>query len=120
MRKNFTSGTLRQIGIIIHNTKMNEDVKHDLEFYPQVRERKNKNIYIARKLNKKYNVQLGIGEDRLKNLIEDAMTMDRAWRYCLQHYPKLRGSDYADKKVLEQEKQIELGYEPQINKPYKE
>lgn len=85
------------------------DIKHDLEFYPALRERKNKNRYIAVKLERKY--KTGISVEKMMDIIFDAVTMDRGWRYILQHYPKLRGSDYGDKKVLEQSKKVELGYE---------
>lgn len=86
-----------------------KDVKHDLEFYPALRERKNKNRYIATKLERKYKTGLSI--EKLIDIVVDASSSDRSWRYILQHYPKLRGSDYEDKKVLEQAKKVELGYE---------
>ncbi len=86
-----------------------KDIKHDLNFYPKLRERKNKNWYIAVKLQKKYHTGLSI--DKLIEIAVDAATLDRGWRYCLQHYPHLRGTDYEDKKVLEQAQITKLGYQ---------
>lgn len=86
-----------------------KDVKHDLEFYPQLRERKNKNRYIAIKLEKKYKTGLSIST--LIDIAVDASTLDRGWRHILQNNPRLRGSDYGDKKTLELNKKAELGYE---------
>ncbi len=85
------------------------DIEHDMKFYPQARERKNKNKYIARKLEKKHHT--GVPESVLAEIVADVLGMDRGWRYVLQHNPKLRGTDYEDKKVLEQEKKGELGYQ---------
>lgn len=90
-----------------------KDIKHDLEFYPALRERKNKNRYIAVKLEKKYKTGLPI--EKLIEIAIDASTIDRGWRYILQHTPRLRGKDYDEKKVLEQNKKIELGYEGGID-----
>lgn len=86
-----------------------KDIKHDLEFYPQLRERKNKNRYIATKLQRKYKTNLSI--ETLTQIAMDASSYDRGWRYILQHHPRLRGTDYGDKKVLEDAKKVELGYE---------
>jgi len=85
-----------------------KDVKHDLEFYPALRERKNKNRYIAVKLEKKYKTGLPI--EKLIQIAVDASTLDRGWRYILQHHPRLRGKDYGDKDALEGKKKAELGY----------
>ena len=83
-------------------------VKHDLEFYPQLRERKNKNKYEAMKLERKHKTGLPIS--KIQALIEDAATLDRNWRHVLQNNPRLRGKDYEEKTKLEIEKQLELGY----------
>ena len=37
---------------------------------------------------------------------------DRAWRLVMSDREDLRGSDYSRKDVLEQEKELELGYAP--------
>lgn len=109
-----------------------DTIKGHLEKRPLARERKKKNQFIAFLLNKKYEseMQTGITIDILERLIVDAGSYDRAWRQVLQHEPTLRGTDYDDKTMLEQEKELELGYQPgikkdikkvgEITKPYKE
>ena len=54
---------------------------------------------------------------------------DRNFRQVLQECPELRGSDYSDKQSLEEDKMLQLGYQPKIKedkiikeiaKPYKD
>lgn len=87
-----------------------KDIKHDLEFYPALRERKNKNRYIAVKIKRKHSLQ-NVKTELLMEIVADVLLLDRGWRYILQHHPKLQGSDYGDKKALEQAKIGELGYQ---------
>jgi hypothetical protein len=49
----------------------------------------------------------------------DAASYDRQWRKLLAENESLRGSDYGDKKVLEDEKMVELGYQPGIEQTNK-
>lgn len=105
-------------------------MKDHLEKSPKARERKNKNRFIAWLLDKKYDAQMGLSVTQLEQLIVDASSYDRAWRQVEQYEEHLRGTDYNDKTHLEQEKEIELGYQPgiqsdikkvaEIAKPYKE
>jgi hypothetical protein len=89
----------------------NELIKEQLEKLPTARERKNKNRFIAWLLWKKYNLSnIPIDKETLEAIIVDTSTYDRAWRQVLEHNPSLRGSDYGEKTLLEQEKQVELGY----------
>lgn len=109
-----------------------EEMKGYLERMPKARERKNKNRFLATLMVRKYGSQMqtGMDADVIERLIVSASTYDRAWRQVLEHEPSLRGSDYDDKVVLEQEKELELGYQPgikkdikkvaEITKPYKE
>lgn len=87
---------------------MNNDIKKDLTGHPALRERKNKNRYIAIKLERKYHT--GLSTEALVNIIIDSSSMDRAWRKVLQDNPELRGTDYGDKDELEEKKVLELGY----------
>lgn len=83
-----------------------------LKDHPFTRERKNKNKFVARMLQKKYPNELeSISLQRLEEIVVDASTYDRAWRKVLQDNPSLRGTDYEEGTILAQEKQIELGYE---------
>lgn len=50
------------------------------------------------------------GKERAIDLFIEFMTMNRWWNKLLRDNEELRGKDYNDKKILEQEKQIELGY----------
>lgn len=80
---------------------------------PRFRERKNKNRGIANLILDHWaplTRLLMVKNDRLADIVGQVGSYDRAWRQCLEHHPELRGSDYGDKDVLEQEKQLELGY----------
>lgn len=85
-----------------------------LQQQPLARERKNKNRAIAYMLCRRYHITGELSPAKLEEIIVEAATLDRAWRQILQQdeYKHLRGKDYGDKEMLEQEKQIELGYEP--------
>ena len=94
----------------MNSLKEIENILTEHEIY---RERKNKNKFVARFLQKKYPNELGdISLQRLEDIVVDSGTIDRGWRKTLQDNEDLRGSDYEDKEILSQEKQIELGYEP--------
>lgn len=98
-----------------------EEMKGYLERMPKARERKNKNKFLATLMEKKYasQMQTGFDVDVIERMLVSASTYDRAWRQVLEHEPSLRGSDYDDKKMLEQEKELELGYQPGIQKDIK-
>lgn len=88
-------------------------IKGYLEVRIEYRERSNKNKFIARLLQKKYPFELeSISLQRLEDIVVDCSTFDRAWRKCLEENPSLQGHDYSEKAVLEQKKQIDLGYSP--------
>ena len=89
---------------------MYEEIKKYLEKSLSARERKNKNKFIAWFLIHK--LILEISEELLEDIIVRANNYDRTWRKILQDNEHLRGKDYNDLVKLEQEKQIELGYEP--------
>lgn len=87
---------------------------------PETRERKNKNKFVARMLQKKYPIELEtISLQRMEDIVRDANSIDRAWRKALQDNPSLRGQDYEEKEVLEQEKMVELGYTPGFDQDVK-
>ena len=80
-----------------------------LENYPSARERRNKWRAIACILKRRY--RLEIPDRIMASLLSDASSLSREWRRLLQENESLRGRDYYEKKVLEQAKQIDLGYE---------
>jgi hypothetical protein len=93
-------------------------VEEYLKSEPRFRERKEKDRGMVYLLGRRYGT-LGmllkrgeISYDTMIAVIQDAYSMDRAWRQALQHNPELRGTDYEDKTILEAEKQLELGYTP--------
>lgn len=87
---------------------MNEVLQY-LKEAPPFRERVNKNKGIANMIAKKYGV--GFPADKRNDIVADILSFDRGWRKALEEHPELRGKDYGEKDRLEQQKQIELGYE---------
>jgi hypothetical protein len=93
---------------------MKEEVINYLKSDPRFRERSKKWKGIANLLVKKYNLE--IDAKKLMDIIAEASSMDRTWRDTLLNDKTLRGTDYyEDKDRLEQEKMLELGYEPNYN-----
>jgi hypothetical protein len=88
---------------------MRKRLEHYLEQQPKARERKNKYRALGNILLEKYKVELS--KEMMENIVYDAVSGDRHWRKILEERPELRGTDYSEKEVLEQQKQIELGYE---------
>lgn len=97
-------------------SKIKESVETYLRTEERFRERSNKDKGIVNLLLRKYGaLQLlvrrnEIDQPMLVKMIQDASSMDRAWRKCLEDDATLRGTDYAEKDRLEQETQIDLGY----------
>lgn len=89
-----------------------ELIEKALEKFPWFRERKDKNLGIAKLIVMKFHPWLAGHEEKLADLVVLAGSLDRAWRKALQDNPNLRGKDYDDKEVLEQEAQLNLGYMP--------
>lgn len=96
--------------------KVNDYLKNETLF----RERKNKYKGIVNLLMRDHTIlnalveeygDNGEGKKRVINLFIEFMTMNRWWNKLLKDNPELRGKDYNDKIILEQQKQIELGYE---------
>jgi hypothetical protein len=96
--------------------KIKDRIIEYLEEQPLFRERSNKDRGIVNLLSKRHKalgaaIEQGIiSKEEVTRIVQDYASMDRAWRQALEHNPALRGSDYAEKERLEQEKQIELGY----------
>lgn len=86
-----------------------QEVQEFLQKYPRARERRYKDEALVFMLRGRY-PYLETMTERI-SFAQDYASFDRAWRKVLQDHEGLRGKDYADKAVLEQEKQIDLGYE---------
>lgn len=83
-----------------------------LKHEPRARERKNKNRAIGNIIREKYlNTPERIESAVIADMVGEILSLDRKWRKILEENPELRGSDYKDKEVLEQQAQINLGYE---------
>lgn len=106
---------------------MYEEVKKVLEDVPQFRERRFRGHFIFIMALRNAGVITGkVKSGDIVNIVVGNRTNPgafakipslcesyvREWRACMKDYPTLRGSDYNDKTILEQEKQITLGYEP--------
>ncbi len=91
-----------------------DEVKGYLKQYPNARERKNKNRFFAWLLWEGKEGRIATKE-LIETFVRRASSYDRAWRQVLQHETDLRGSDYDDKTILEQDKELELGYQPKLS-----
>lgn len=96
-------------------TTNKDRVKRFLEIEPKAREWTNKNLAISHLLLDKFDGIARLKDRRQRRkafaeLILEANNMDRCWRKVVEENPDLRGSDYNDKKILEQQAQIDLGY----------
>lgn len=97
---------------------MRKEIENYLREDARFRERKNKNKGIANLVSKKYGIV--IPQDKRDVIIADILGADRYWRLLLSEYKELRGSDYGTKDILEQKKEIELGYSPGYQKDIKQ
>lgn len=105
---------IRQTLIPIKAMETKQQILKYLVDEPRFRERSCKLRGIADVLIQKY--QLDIDRRKLADILKDGETMNRMWRQLLQEREDLRGSDYGEedgtKVALEQNKKLELGYEP--------
>ncbi len=70
------------------------------------RERRHKNEAIIAMLLDKYGDP--VPTSKLAEFSKDFTSYDRIWRLVLSEHPDLRGQDYADKDIYEQEFQINM------------
>ena len=107
-----------------------EEVKQALEKVPQFRERSKRGHFIfimslralgiidSKPVSSGDTITIKIGDTKSGSPTNELLTTmsnyDRAWRDVLSDdgNKHLRGSDYDSKNILEQKKQIELGYIP--------
>lgn len=93
---------------------MIDEVKAKLIKYPEYRERRKKAEFVARWLHNKYPTLLGNVEKikTIEDMVDEVINVERYWRKVLQEHPELRGKDYQSKRVVEEEKMLELDYHP--------
>lgn len=80
-----------------------------LKEFPQARERRNKTRSIGNLMRKTHPVLQGISAELMEQIVDEIEDYSRYWRKILGYDETLRGKDYDTKKVVVQEKQIELG-----------
>ncbi len=91
---------------------LKEQVKELLVNQPLARERRNRARAVWKILEIRH-ACTEIGKDKfLDPYFTEIQTINRLILNIQQYEPDLRGKDYADKKILEQEKMLELGYSP--------
>lgn len=89
-----------------------DEIRRHLVATPGFRERKNKYKGIARLIVDECPPLGDLDRGTLIGVFIKFTTMNRVWNKILQDEPELRGTDYGDKDVLEQEVELELGYTP--------
>lgn len=90
---------------------LKEQVRKMLEIFPQSRERKKRYEAIWHIIFDKYHKD-SIDKAMFLEVGPEILSITRLINQFQQFYPGLRGSDYDDKTMLVQKKQIELGYTP--------
>lgn len=87
-----------------------------LEQEPKARERRQKDRALANVLLSNHPSLKDVSKEVLTGIVSEVLYLDRQWRLILSERNDLRGSDYdgkgfKEKKQLEQESQVDLGYE---------
>lgn len=90
---------------------MYERIKNYLIAEPRSRERQLHQRGMVNLLLEDYPELKELPKEKLVDFCHDFESYCRIWRKVLSENENLRGTDYYDKIRLEQEKQIELGYE---------
>lgn len=95
---------------------MNDLILGYLVQFADFRERRNKNRWIGGIIFKKYGIEITPKlKDQLADIVTDMQNADRYWRLHTSERPQLRGSDWNTGRVVEEKKQLELGYTPGYN-----
>lgn len=94
--------------------KIKDRTSQCLEKFPESRERKNRARLVWWVLQQEESFK-DMGKEMFCKLFSKAETISRWARKIQAENVELRGKDYDDKELLEQEKQIEFGYEPGAN-----
>lgn len=97
---------------------MYELIKGKLKTHPEFRERSKRGYGLCKLALRACGLEGKEDQYTESELIAFALryeSYERAWRAVTNDCVELRGKDYSDKIVLEQEKQLELGYEPKVH-----
>ena len=96
---------------------MYEEIKTKLQNFPQFRERRFRAEYLVILslrncgTEQKYKDNTPFTLQELTDFALKFNSYDRIWRWVLRENKELRGSDYEDKKIYEEEAELKLGYE---------
>lgn len=108
-------------------TKMTlyDKIKDYLEKEPRARERHLRDRAMVNLLLQKYEFgEVGASKEMLVNFCHDFESYCRIWRQVTERNEHLRGLDYGSKDgtktILEQDKMLELGYEPNYHRDVKQ
>lgn len=85
---------------------------------PWSRERVRKDEALTRLLTNKKTWDGHLSAFTLTELVEfakDYASSDRYWRLLTKDHEELRGSDWDTKQIVEERKQLEIGYEPRYH-----
>lgn len=99
---------------------MKERIKNYLEKMSQARERKFHKRAVVNVLLEDYPQFRGLDKQKLIDFCADFESGTREWREITRLNPHLRGSDYEDKDKLEQQYQINRGYEANYQQDIKQ
>ena len=95
-----------------NRTKRQEVLAEIVDKFEEARLVKNKYRVVAKLIKRLYDIE--IPEDKLAEICYDAIQADREWQIETAPY------DRENKKILEQKKILELGYEVGYNQKYHE
>lgn len=89
-------------------------IKAKLEVDTRFRERRYRDVGLVDLILEKNNKtgSMFVDINFLPDFARDYVSYERVWRKVLEENPDLRGDDYGDKEVLEQQVQIDLDYQP--------
>ena len=98
---------------------MKTQVINQIKDEPKFRLRANKNSGIAYLLSKEHPSLENVPPKVLTDIVYEVLYADRIWRRYLADNPEYRGSDYGQKRELEEKTQIDLGYSMGFNEDLK-
>lgn len=101
--------------------KICSQIKQKLEDSESFRERRFRAPFIVEMVLEKHGKSgvMFIDKNFLQDFAEDYATYIRNWQLVLKENEDLRGEDYDDKDIVEQEKILELGFEVGYNEKIK-
>lgn len=92
--------------------KIYDHIKRKLESTPSARERRFRDQHLVDLILEKHGKHsMFVDINFLPEFAKDFVSYERVWRQVLQNEESLRGDDYGDKEVLEQQVQIDLDYQ---------